>query len=206
VIHIIGTQQRGAYADAFDTMFADRKALFVDLLGWDVPVVDGRYEIDRFDDAHAVYVVALDTAGDHHGSLRLLPSTRPHILDTLFAPLCASGVPHGANVWEITRLCLPSRLGAPRRLAVRNRLISAMVDHAIEAGMDRLTGVVEAGFRKEILAMGWLAEPLGPAMRFDGANLGAFAIHVAADTPDRLRWTGIYQDGARARAAERAAA
>jgi len=206
VIHIIGTQHRNEYADAFDTMFADRKALFVDLLGWDVPVVDGRYEIDRFDDVHAVYVVALDTAGDHHGSLRLLPSHRPHILDTLFAPLCASGVPQGTSVWEITRLCLPSRLGAARRLAVRNQLISAMVDHALEAGIGLLTGVVEAGFRKEILAMGWLAEPLGPAMRIDGANLGAFAIHVAADTPDRLRWTGIYQDGVCSGEAGRAAA
>lgn len=206
MIDIIGTQHRAAFANAFDTMFADRKALFVDLLGWDVPVVDDRYEIDQFDDAQAVYVVALDAAGDHRGSLRLLPSNRPHILDSLFAPLCAAGVPRGSSVWEITRLCLPSRLGAARRLAIRNQLISAMVDHALEVGIDRLTGVVEVGFRKEVLAMGWLAEPLGPAMRIDGANLGAFAIHVAADTPDRLRWTGIYQDNARAGAAERAAA
>ena len=29
------------------SMFEDRKTLFVDLLGWDVPVVGGRYEIDR---------------------------------------------------------------------------------------------------------------------------------------------------------------
>ena len=81
-----------------------------------------------------------------------------------------------------------------------------MVDHALAAGIDRLTGVVEAGFRKEILAMGWLAEPLGPAIQIDGANLGAFAIHVAPDTPDRLRWTGIYQDGGCADEAGRAAA
>jgi acyl-homoserine lactone synthase len=206
VIHIIRTQRRAEFARAFDTMFADRKALFVDLLGWDVPVVDRRYEIDQFDDAHAIYVIALDTAGAHHGSLRLLPSIRPHILDTLFAPLCAAGVPKGSPIWEITRLCLPSRLGAAGRLAVRNRLISAMVDHALAAGIDRLTGVVEAGFRKEILAMGWFAEPLGPAMQIDGANLGAFAIHVAPDTPDRLRWTGIYQDGRCADEAGRAAA
>lgn len=27
------------------SMFEDRKTLFVDLLGWDVPVVGGRYEM-----------------------------------------------------------------------------------------------------------------------------------------------------------------
>lgn len=42
--------------------------------------------------------------------------------------------------------------------------------------------------------MGWLAEPLGPAIRRDGAMLGAFAVHVGPDTPARLRWTGIYPD------------
>jgi N-acyl-L-homoserine lactone synthetase len=187
------------------SMFLDRKRLFVDLLGWNVPVVDDRFEIDRFDHAHAVYIVAIDEDGGHEGSLRLLPTCLPHILDTLFAPLCAAGAPMGEDIFEITRLCLPSRLGAARRLEVRNRLISAMVDYAMSTGITRLTGVVEDRFRKDILAMGWLAEPIGPARRIDGGLLGAFAIHLAADTPARLRWTGIYQDVAGMNAASVAA-
>jgi len=38
-------------------MFAARKAVFVDLLKWDVPVLGGAYEIDQFDDEHAAYLV-----------------------------------------------------------------------------------------------------------------------------------------------------
>ena len=30
----------------------DRKRLFVDLFGWDVPVADDAYEVDQFDTAH----------------------------------------------------------------------------------------------------------------------------------------------------------
>jgi N-acyl-L-homoserine lactone synthetase len=198
MIRILTLDERPAHPRAFDTMFEDRKRLFVDLLRWEVPVIDDRFEIDAFDHADAVYVVALDDSGDHQGSLRLLPSMGPHILDTLFAQLCPLDVPIGADVFEITRLCLPTRLGAVSRLAVRNALISVMVDHSLANRITRLTGVVEARFRREILDMGWRAEPLGPAMPFGGAQLGAFAIDVAADTSDRLGWTGVYQADAAA--------
>jgi N-acyl-L-homoserine lactone synthetase len=175
-------------------MFVDRKRLFIDLLGWDVPVA-GAHEIDQFDDAHAHYLIAVGADGGHIGSLRLLPTTRPHILDTIFSDLCPLGVPTGSTTFEITRLCLPQRLGAAGRLQVRNALISAMIDHALASGIARLTGVVEERFRRQVLAMGWLAEPLGPAVRSGVQTLGAFALHIEPDTPERLRWTGIYIPG-----------
>ena len=37
----------------FRSMFEERKRVFVDLLGWDIPVLAGRYEIDQFDDDEA---------------------------------------------------------------------------------------------------------------------------------------------------------
>ncbi len=177
-------------------MFADRKRLFVDLYGWDVPVVDGQYEIDQFDNAHAVYIVAAEADDQHAASLRLLPSTRPHMLSTLFAHLCPNGVPTGATTWESTRLCLPQRHGAERRRELRNTLITAMVDVALARGIERYTGVLPEAFRKEVLAMGWRGEALGPAVRIPGGPIGAFLVHIGADTPERLRWTGTYVDNA----------
>ncbi|WP_296615506.1 acyl-homoserine-lactone synthase [Sphingomonas sp.] len=195
MIRVLPFEDRARAPRTFDTMFEDRKRLFVDLLGWDVPVVDGRLELDAFDTDGALYVMALDADGRHQGSLRLLPSDRPHLLGTVFAHLCPLGVPQGSGIYEITRLCLPSRLGARCRLAVRNALISAMVDHALRAGVTRLTGLVEESFRKHVLTMGWLAEPLGPAIASDGQLLGAFQLHLDDDTPTRLGWTGIYREG-----------
>src|SRR3546814_10176969 len=52
-----------------------------------------------------------------------------------FAGLCEGDIPGGPHVMEITRLCLPQRLGRDGRRAVRNRLISAMVDHALQSGV-----------------------------------------------------------------------
>jgi N-acyl-L-homoserine lactone synthetase len=194
MILTIQNEQPSPHARALETMFEDRKAQFVDFFDWDVPIIDGRFEIDQFDTPHAVYIIAIDATGAHEASLRMLPSSHPHLLDTLFPHLCPGGVPIGLTTWESTRLCLPSRHGASRRRELRNALISAMVDFALARGIDRITGLIPDGFRREVLAMGWRAEPLGPAFRIRGGSIGAFKIDVEPDTPARLAWTGTYVD------------
>src|SRR3546814_8720265 len=70
MILTIDNYPASAHRTALETMFADRKAQFVDFFDWDVPVVDGRFEIDQFDTAEAVYFVAIDEVGRHEASLR----------------------------------------------------------------------------------------------------------------------------------------
>jgi acyl-homoserine lactone synthase len=192
LIHIIDHTQAATKQSLLRSMFADRKRLFVDLFNWDVPVVDDRYEMDQFDNVDTVYLIVADDDGGHAASIRLFPSTRPHMLGTLFAHLCPFGVPVDDATWESTRLCLPQRHGAERRRELRNMLFSAMVDVALDRGIERYTGVVPDPFRKEVLSLGWQAEPLGPAVRIAGGPIGAFLIHVRPDTPQRLSWTGVY--------------
>lgn len=196
MILVIDDDRAVANRPLLDAMFADRKQLFVDLFDWELPVVDGRHEIDQFDTADTLYLVAADANGVHEASMRLFPTTRPHMLSTLFPHLCPLGVPSGETIWESTRLCLPQRHGAARRRELRNELISAMVDVALERGIDRYTGIIPVSFRTEVLAMGWRAEPLGPAVQMRGGPIGAFLIHIEPDTPERLRWTGVYTGSA----------
>ena len=173
-------------------MFEARKRVFVDLLKWDVPVLEGRYELDQFDDEHAVYLVVRGAYGEHLASARLLETERPHILDTLFPDLCAVAVPRGAAVREITRFCLDRRLSAARRLAVRNMLVSALVDHALAQGITVYTGVAEFGWLQQILAFGWRCRPLGLPTVLDGRTLGALRIEISAETPALMMRTGVY--------------
>lgn len=192
MILTIDNYPESAHALALETMFADRKAQFIDFFDWDVPVVEGRFEIDQFDTADAVYLIAIEPSGRHEASLRMLPSWRPHLLGDIFPHLCANGVPVGITTWESTRLCLPSRHGAARRRELRNDLISAMADFALARGIEHITGVIPEAFRREVLALGWRAEPLGPAARIKGGPIGAFRIQVTPDIARRLAWTGTY--------------
>ncbi len=192
MIHIIDSHLAADRPPLVQSMFADRKRLFVDLFGWNVPVVDDRYEIDQFDLVGAVYLVVVEGENEHAASLRLMPTNRPHMIGTLFQHLCPAGVPTGNTIWESSRLCLPQRHGAERRRHLRNQLISAMVDFALERGIDRYTGVLPDAFRREVLSMGWRGELLGPAVHMMGGPVGAFMVHIDVETPIRLAWTGTY--------------
>lgn len=173
-------------------MFEDRKSVFVDLLKWDVPVLDGRFELDQFDDEHATYVIIADESGDHLGSARLLPTSRRHILSSLFAHLCASAPPTGPGVLEITRFCLSRRHGAASRRRTRNRLVSALVSHALDEGVRTYTGVAELAWLQQILAFGWACRPLGVPARLECGTIGALAIDIGPDTPGLLAQNGIW--------------
>lgn len=178
---------------ALREMFEARKRVFVDLLKWDVPVLEGRYEVDQFDEEDAVYLIVPGEDGRHAGSARLLKTIRPHILDSLFAELCAVPVPRDARTLEITRFCLDRRQSADDRLETRNRLVSGLVRYALENGVETYTGVAEMGWLQQILAFGWRCRPLGLPRRIDGKMLGALRIDITDETPALLEANGIYR-------------
>jgi N-acyl-L-homoserine lactone synthetase len=176
---------------ALRTMFAARKHVFVDLLKWDLPVLDGRFEVDQFDDGHAVYLILQDVFGRHLGSVRLLPTSRPSILDTLFPQLCEHEIPRGPEVWEITRLCISRSLRAPERRRVRDMIAIALARHAMARGITTYTGVAELSWLKQIHGLGWDCAPLGVPQEIGGHRLGALRITIADDTLARLAAAGI---------------
>lgn len=173
-------------------MFEARKRVFVDLLGWDLPVLAGRYEIDQYDDPHARYLILADTGHNHLASTRLLPTTRPHILGDLFAGLCDAPPPTGPGTWEITRFCLDRNLRAAERRRCRDALVTALAHYALEHGITTFTGVAEQGWLGQILAFGWRAEPLGRPRTIDGMTLGVLRIEITPETPKLLAANGIH--------------
>lgn len=176
------------------SMFEARKQVFVDLLKWEVPVIDGRFEVDQFDDRHAIYVIVAGPKGEHLGSARLLDTRRPHILGSLYPDLCAGTVPSGPGIFEITRFCLGRNQGAARRRETRNRLVSALVSIALDQGIRTYTGVAEMGWLQQILAFGWECRPLGPPRALDCGLLGALAISIGSETRARLDQNGVWID------------
>jgi N-acyl-L-homoserine lactone synthetase len=177
---------------AMRAMFEARKRVFVDLLGWDLPVLAERFEVDQFDDQHARYLILADADQNHLASARLLPTTRPHILGDLFAELCDAPPPAGPTTWEITRFCLDRSLRAPERRRWRDALVTALAYYALEHGITTYTGVAEQGWLDQVLQFGWHAAPLGAPRTIDGMTLGALRIEITAETPALLATKGIH--------------
>jgi N-acyl-L-homoserine lactone synthetase len=173
-------------------MFEARKRVFVDLLGWDLPVLAGRYELDQFDNEAATYIVLSDNDGSHRASARLLETTRPHILDSLFPDLADEAVPRGPTTMEITRFCLERRSSAPERRKSRDELVHALTRHALDNGIERYTGVADLPWLRQILAFGWHCRPLGIPKSIDGKLLGALLIEIDEETPVLLERGGLH--------------
>ncbi|MDF0541214.1 acyl-homoserine-lactone synthase [Sphingobium sp. H39-3-25] len=186
MLHVVQSAARPESDAVLRAMFEARKSVFVDLLKWDVPVLDGRYEVDQFDDVHAAYLILAEPDGTHLGSARLLPTTRPHILDSLYAELCEEAPPQSPDTFEITRFCLDRRLSARERRQVRDTLVTALVDHALATGIAAYSAIAEMGWFQQILAFGWRCMPLGLPKIIDGTMLAALRIEITPETPALL--------------------
>ncbi len=186
-----GTERLGANP-LLDAMYRDRKRIFVDLRKWDVPVVGGEYEIDQYDGPRTVYCIATNERGDHHGSIRLLPSDGPHILGDLFPELCEDEVPTGSDIWELTRACVSPRLPPAERKQVRNGLTTAVVEYALYSGISAYTCIADSGWLSQVLALGWDCRPLGLPRLIDRTMTGALQIEITPETPTLLKQAGTY--------------
>ena len=191
MLHVLQSAPQPVSDAIFRSMFAARKSVFVDLLKWDVPVLAGQYEVDQFDDIHATYLILAEPDGTHLGSARLLPTTRPHILDSLYAELCEDSPPQRDDIFEITRFCLDRRLNARERRAVRDTLVTALAEHALANGITAYSAIAEIGWFQQILAFGWRCLPLGLPQVVGGAMLVALRIDITPETPSLLAAAGI---------------
>jgi len=185
------TERTGAVLAA---MFAARKRVFVDLLGWDLPLHEGRLEIDQFDKPGAEYVLLDAHDPAHRGSARLLATGAPHILADLFPSLCAGPVPRGPDIREITRFCIEPGLPASDQRKVRNELVSALAHHAAKSGIRTYTAVAGLAWFRQISRFGWQSSALGEPRVINGETLVGMRIEIGPDVTSRLAGAGIWRE------------
>lgn len=193
---LVNTANKRQYQSLLTSMFRDRKRVFVDYLGWDLPVSDGE-EQDGFDAFGAEYLILRSPGGhDHLGSLRLLRTDRPHLLDTMFSELCEGELPRGPNIREISRLCLSPR--CPREMVAdyRAHLATALVEYALLSGIDAYTAVIDASNLAPLLARGWHCQPMGLPRPYGRQTLIAVRLDITPQTIALLRRAGNYRENA----------
>ena len=188
MIDLVLPESRLGFAAALMEMHHDRKQVFVDRFGWRLPAKGSWLEVDQFDDDYAIYLLARSPEGRHQGSVRLLPSSRPHMLSTLFSQLCAAGVPSGDDCWEISRLVTnPADASGTSILRVHRLLALALVEFAHANSISRYTLVAEAHRVPALLSVGWPVTPLGLPTWVEGEQLQALQIDLSGSTLAEMR-------------------
>lgn len=188
MVYAISQANRDQFDHELDTMFRDRKHVFVDRLKWNVPVVDGIYEKDQFDTEDATYIVCANpTHGDHQASLRLIPSLKPHMLRDIFPMLCEDGVPAGPDIWEMTRICLSPSLSRAEAREAFGRIWLGALEFGLDQGIAVMTGLTHGPMFSNILAAGIDIEPLGPTRLFEGMPYAALQTRISSKVLERDR-------------------
>ncbi len=191
MLHLIRGVDHPAEAPLIASMLADRKRVFVDLLGWDVPH-DDRIERDEFDHDDSEYLIFAQ-GSDHIASLRLLRTDRRHLLGTVFPELCEGDVPTGPDIREISRFCISPRHRGEVRLQARRLLATALTEYALLNGLTAYTAVAHISRMSNLFATGWRIRALGlPDLDADHPA-GALMIEIDSTTPHLLKRSGRYE-------------
>ena len=165
MIQIIETPIRHLHTEILDDMFRLRATVFKERLQWDVEVHNGR-EIDVFDDADPLYLLARDDAiGRLEGAVRLLPTTGPNMLRDVFPQLLTGDeIVESPLVWESSRFCIDPDLvqnanGGLNR--VTSELLCALVEVGIRVGLQKIVSVYDARMARIFRAADCPAELIG---------------------------------------------
>lgn len=185
MIFIINAENRPLFAAEIQQMHRQRKLVFVDQGGWNVPVVDDM-EIDDYDRADTVYLVAKrDPDGPVLASTRLLPTLLPHLMSDLFAESCNGCVPRGPHVWEASRFCaVPGIESQLRRSDLLWEIICGVMETSLLFGIEEITFVANAALFPLAFNCGWQARRLGPTTTYGDEDITAVAVQI---TPEGLR-------------------
>ncbi len=161
-----------------DSMLRDRAVQFRHRLGWDVAVDREGRERDQYDACNPLYVIATDeTERCHLGSMRLLPTTGPTMVNDHFSDLLGGGSVESPFIWECTRFCLSPQ--ADSTVAALLMLAGGKFLRAFD--LESLVGVFDLSMLRVYRALGASPEVLGKSN-----EIGVGLWHFTDDAQARL--------------------
>lgn len=188
MIHIITAANRPLYHHALMEMHRQRKALFIDQLGWPLRAEAG-LEIDDYDSPEAIYLIeAQGPRAPVTASARLLRTDRPHLLGDVFPQLCGGRAPTGPHIWEATRFCpAPEGGRGEARRAALARMIAAIIEAGLLFGIEKVTFVASGALAPLAEKAGWRTRALGPRQGSGVEALAAMEAEIDAAGLRRVR-------------------
>lgn len=169
---------RGAHlvGDAFAAQARLRHRVFVERRGLPHDSFGG-LEYDAFDTPAAIYLVWRDEAREARGLIRLLPTTRPYMLQTCWPEMIETGEPPvSPRIWEITRVCVDRTVPAATRLRIMPEMLCGVAEFFELAGISEMIGLTRPHLVSHYIPDGvrWL----GPVAEIEGEQEQAFLVGV----------------------------
>jgi N-acyl-L-homoserine lactone synthetase len=184
---VVGRQEQLQQVGVEAELAAYRYKVFVEHLGWDLPIVQVGAERDQFDRPDTLYVMVKDRAERICGCARLLPTSEPYLLGSVFPHLMGNQpLPASAEIWELSRYTtqlVNGEIASREEAAERFReLLKAVCDTAFAGGAKRLITFSYLGVERIARNFGIHVHRVGPAHVIDGRPVVAFWIELDEQT------------------------
>lgn len=180
MLHVVTAENRALYEREIEEFYRLRREVFVEELGWTIPVRDGM-EIDQYDDERAVYGFTFDYEQKLTMACRYRPTDDRSLLTDVFRHAVAPehGDPTGPGVWEITRgICLETG-GARHNQRRRACQMITPLELTRAAGGSRCIAFAEVRLLPLFIQMGWRVKLLGDPIDFGQGTGIAFEIDAS---------------------------
>lgn len=188
-VHPVLWADRYDYQDSLEEMYRQRYQVFVDILGWDIPGVDhgSRREIDDFDRDYTDYLLIMRDR-ELVGASRMIPTTKPNMMSTVFSDLCSDGPPNDHLTWEWSRGHVKPDEPHGVRSAVLDHIFAGGYEFAHRMGIKRLTAQINADELPRWLSRGLYVTTLGdPIRQEDGCEVLAIMHTINSRTLGMVR-------------------
>ncbi|MBM9401916.1 conjugal transfer protein TraI [Gluconacetobacter azotocaptans] len=188
MIDLLTLETSHHYGSALAEQYRFRYRHFILRERWDVPNYNGM-EYDQFDTPAAAYLVWRDTDGAVRGMVRLLPTTRPYMTESLWPELLPdAGAPRSPSIWENTRFGVDRDLPPTVRQRVTAELILASMEFALNRGVQSFLLISP----RAILARTLPRAGLFPAVQKNttlpsGHVVSSAYVHVTAEALEAVR-------------------
>lgn len=143
-------------------------------------------EIDLFDSMNPLYICVVDDTENLLASLRLLPTTGPHMLSDVFRETMGdAGVIRHPLVCESSRFCVDTeaarKFGPDGINAVTREILAGLFQIALDAGMQNVISVYDVFVERILKRSGCVFERLGPIVLYDDLKTVSGLFEVSED-------------------------
>lgn len=191
MIRIINGANRNEYPEEIAAMHRLRKRVFHDLLKWDVTVRND-WEVDHYDDSNPIYVMSYSPDGQLRGSLRLLPTLGPNMLDDTF-PILLGGRTEirSAEIWESSRFCIEPEISQDRAsnqvTIAAAELMCGVGEIGLASGLSHIVTVTDVFLERMFRRMGCPGERIAEPHKIGSVHAVAVAWEVTPDLLARMK-------------------
>ena len=169
MIYLVDHRNRDEFSAQLEEMYRIRHRVYVDKRGWKDLTQEDKREVDQFDNEDALYLLRLDDEGRVSAGIRLIPTTKPHLMRDVFPHIVTWGrIPNSEQVYEITRYFVSDDITDMNEInKASGALLIALFEYGFAKGLTHYSVVCDTFFLPSLLNLDPGTHPLGLPTPYD---------------------------------------